>query len=244
MDRTAKLWHLEYRYPVRIFAGHEKDVDVVRFHPNCNYFATGSIDKSVRLWSYADAKMVRRKKNYGKSARANYGSAFQVRIFSGQRGGIYSLSFSPDGKLLATGGEDRRIRVWDLASSNILKELKGHSDTVYSLAWSKDSALLASGGLDGTVRLWDVKGPPRQEASTSTTPSSSSHSAEMVASFPTNCSNVHDLRYSHHNTLMASGSSGFVVGATHGHAAPAAGTAHIKKDPVLNGEAAPSSYPR
>lgn len=59
MDRTAKLWHLEYTYPIRSYCGHEKDVDSIQFHPNCNYLATGSVDKSVRLWSHADAKMVR-----------------------------------------------------------------------------------------------------------------------------------------------------------------------------------------
>jgi transcription initiation factor TFIID subunit 5 len=58
MDRTAKLWHLEYTFPLRVYAGHEKDVDVVRFHPNCNYLATAGADKTVRLWSHADAKMV------------------------------------------------------------------------------------------------------------------------------------------------------------------------------------------
>lgn len=58
MDRTAKLWHLEYTHPLRIFAGHERDVDCIQFHPNCNYLATGSIDKSVRMWTHTDAKMV------------------------------------------------------------------------------------------------------------------------------------------------------------------------------------------
>ena len=60
MDRTARLWHLEYTFPLRVYAGHEKDVDVVRFHPNCNYLATAGADKTVRLWTHADAKMVRR----------------------------------------------------------------------------------------------------------------------------------------------------------------------------------------
>lgn len=58
MDKTAKLWQLEYTFPVRMYAGHESDVDAVKFHPNCNYLATGSADKTVRLWSHADAKMV------------------------------------------------------------------------------------------------------------------------------------------------------------------------------------------
>jgi transcription initiation factor TFIID subunit 5 len=61
--------------------------------------------------------------------------------------------------MLATGGEDRRIRIWDLAASNVIKELKGHTDTVYSLTWSPDSSLLSSGAIAGTLRLWDVKGP-------------------------------------------------------------------------------------
>ncbi len=58
MVRSARLWHLEYTHPLRVYAGHERDVDAVRFHPNCNYLATGSVDRTVRLWSHADAKMV------------------------------------------------------------------------------------------------------------------------------------------------------------------------------------------
>ena len=59
MDRTAKLWHMEYTHPLRVYAGHEQDVDVVKFHPNCNYIATGGSDKTIRLWSHSDAIMVR-----------------------------------------------------------------------------------------------------------------------------------------------------------------------------------------
>ena len=58
MDRTAKLWHIEYTHPLRVYAGHEQDGDVVKFHPNCNYVATGGSDKTIRLWSHSDAKMV------------------------------------------------------------------------------------------------------------------------------------------------------------------------------------------
>ena len=58
MDKTVKLWQVEYNYPLRIYCGHESDVDTVKFHPNCNYFASASNDKTVRLWSHADAKMV------------------------------------------------------------------------------------------------------------------------------------------------------------------------------------------
>jgi len=59
MDRTARLWHTERAHPLRIYAGHERDVDAVAMHPNCNYVATAAADRTVRLWSHADAKMVR-----------------------------------------------------------------------------------------------------------------------------------------------------------------------------------------
>jgi WD40 repeat protein len=53
-------------------------------------------------------------------------------------------------------GEDKRVRVWDLAAGMMLVELKGHTDTVVGLSWSRDSECLASCGLDGAVRVWNV----------------------------------------------------------------------------------------
>lgn len=47
-DRTARVWAVDQADPLRIMAGHLSDVDCVRWHPNCNYIATGSSDKTVR----------------------------------------------------------------------------------------------------------------------------------------------------------------------------------------------------
>ena len=68
--------------------------------------------------------------------------SLQVRVFSGHRGSILSLAFSPDGKYLASAGEDRRVKIWDLASSNLFKDFRGHNETIHSLTWSSDSNLL------------------------------------------------------------------------------------------------------
>ena len=57
-------------------------------------------------------------------------------------------------------GEDRRVRVWDLGTGRLLKELRGHSEVVYTLAFDENSQVLASGGADCCLRLWDVKKTP------------------------------------------------------------------------------------
>lgn len=113
---------------------------------------------------------------------------------------------------MASAGEDRRIRLWDLATSSLLKELRGHTDTVYSLVWSADSSILTSGGLDGTVRMWNIQECSTQNGQNQNGLQNGPHndnsqnvSAELVATYPTSCSNIINLCYSPHNTLIATG---------------------------------------
>ncbi|KAJ9588314.1 hypothetical protein L9F63_018312 [Diploptera punctata] len=95
-------------------------------------------------------------------------------------------------------GEDKRIRIWDLAAGTMLTELKGHSHTVLGLAWSRDGECLASCGLDNAVRVWNVKSRPNISSDTHTSP-------ELVASYTTGCSSLLSLHYSHTNTLVCVG---------------------------------------
>lgn len=70
---------------------------------------------------------------------------------------IRSVCFSPDGKLLATGAEDKLIRIWDLATKRIIKILRGHEQDIYSLEFFPDGNRLVSGSGDRTVRIWDLR---------------------------------------------------------------------------------------
>jgi hypothetical protein len=98
-------------------------------------------------------------------ASGTTGAAGEVRLYAGNkllhqisahRDLIYDLSFSPDGKALATCGYDRLIRLWDPATGKLIRDLKDHSDAVYAVAFSPDGKLLASGAADRAVKVWDV----------------------------------------------------------------------------------------
>ncbi len=69
---------------------------------------------------------------------------------------IQDLAFSPDGKILASCGYDRLIKLWDVTAKKELRVLKDHSDSVYGIAFSPDGKLLASAAADRAVKVWDV----------------------------------------------------------------------------------------
>ncbi|NEQ08243.1 MAG: hypothetical protein F6K37_20505 [Moorea sp. SIO4E2] len=80
------------------------------------------------------------------------------RLFRGHQGPVESVSFSPDGHMLATAS-DGNIRLWDL-QGNPLALFQGHQDWVRSVSFSPDGYMLATASYDNTARLWDLQGNP------------------------------------------------------------------------------------
>lgn len=82
-----------------------------------------------------------------------------VATLKGHTEAVYSVSFSQDGKYLATGSFDNTIKLWETATGKEVKTFggpQGHTKMVLSVAFSNDGTMIASGGVDNTAKVWDV----------------------------------------------------------------------------------------
>jgi WD40 repeat protein len=118
--------------------GHTEIVYALAFSPDGKYVATGSFDRTVRLWDTAS----------GKEVKAFGGS-------SGHQNLVLCVAFSPDGKTLASGSQDNTVKLWELPSVNTVPTF-AHGEVVNALALSPDGKVLAGAGQDGSLKLWNT----------------------------------------------------------------------------------------
>ncbi|MDP8205517.1 MAG: caspase family protein [Candidatus Electryonea clarkiae] len=83
-------------------------------------------------------------------------NATLYKTLKGHSYAIFSVSFSPDGSLLASGSYDKTIKLWRVSDGVLLRTLEGHSSVIRSVSFSPDGTMLTSGSYDNTVKLWRV----------------------------------------------------------------------------------------
>lgn len=119
--------------------GHGELVYSVAISPDGKWLASGSFDKTVRLWDLASGKLI---KTFGGAA--------------GHQNQVLSVQFSPDQRVLASSGSDNVIKFWDIPVQGALRSFVGHGAEINAVAVSPDGTKLATASNDQSLRLWSI----------------------------------------------------------------------------------------
>ena len=173
-DETVRLWDVATGAHKITLTEHTEGISNITFSPDGSIVASsssnegkvrfwdaitgdskGTIDTSVHCFAFSfDSSTLATGSWRGELNLWDVASATHKAEFMGHLSNIYSVAFSPDGKTLASGGEDK-LYLWDIASGARKLSITGHTDGIYSIAFSPDGKTLA-GGIREHILLWDT----------------------------------------------------------------------------------------
>lgn len=123
--------------PVRTLAEHTEVVYAVAFRPNAHELATGSLDKTARVWNGDTGQMLHLIKDHAEA--------------------VFGVAYAPDGKLLATASGDRSAKLFQTSDYKRVATLSAHQDAVTHVAFNQNGTLLATTSADRQIRIWKVE---------------------------------------------------------------------------------------
>jgi uncharacterized protein with WD repeat/tetratricopeptide (TPR) repeat protein len=171
-DKTVKVWEVGSWREVITLRGHELAVNSISFSPDGKFLASGSYDGTVKVWDVGSWREVITLKGHISEGAfspdkkflafmsnatvkvCEVGSWREVITLRGHELAVNSVSFSPDGKFLASGSYDGTVRICEVGSWREVATLRGHENWVSSVSFSPDGKFLASGSGDKTVKIW------------------------------------------------------------------------------------------
>jgi WD40 repeat protein len=136
----VKIWDAALGTPKHTAGGFAASVVTLSFSPDSKLLAVGggapTEDGEIKVFDVVSGKVV-------------------TDIKSGHSDTVFGVCFSPDGKMLATCGADKFVKVWEMPGGKFLKAFEGHTHHVLDVGWKADGKALASCGADNVVKVWD-----------------------------------------------------------------------------------------
>ncbi|KAG8696888.1 U3 small nucleolar RNA-associated protein 13 [Ceratobasidium sp. 394] len=152
-DRTVKVWDLgelarlspTSPAPVKLkslttLKAHDKDINALDVAPNGKFVATGSQDKTAKIFEVATG-----------------GDLAHVGTLKGHKRGVWTVRFSPVDRVIATGSGDRTVKLWSSDDWACLKTFEGHTNSILRVNFLSRGTQLLSAGSDGLVKLWSIR---------------------------------------------------------------------------------------
>lgn len=146
-DTTIRIWDVSSGNCLSVLQGHTSGVRCLQYSPDGQQLASGCRDGSIRLWSVHLSH-----DQYSKPSFINS----SAKLLHGHADCVWDIAFSPDGRILVSGGRDSTLRLWGVEDGQSIHVLDGHTHDVYGLVISADGQWLISAGKDHTVRLWHL----------------------------------------------------------------------------------------
>lgn len=184
-DGIVKLWR--YNPWRKELKGHSSEVNNANFSPDNRLLVSTSQDGTIKLWGSNGTFLGTLSHSSGwyrsaifspdgKQVAAAWEKTIKLwdflpcedrseclyrlrlaKTFSGHKGRVYTISFSPDGKTIASSSFDKTVKIWNI-NGDLIHTLSGHLDAVYSVVFSPDGKMIGSGSSDRSVKLWQSDG--------------------------------------------------------------------------------------
>ena len=136
-DGQVVAWDLATARKRASYRRNEADVWSLTFAGNDHRFLAATHDWKITLWDADQA-------------------ASPLHVFDGHDNAVQALAYADHGSLIASGGADRTVKLWNLSTLDLVRTYKGAKDFITSTAISPDGKLVAAASLDGSIRLWST----------------------------------------------------------------------------------------